>query len=290
MFLKYSCPLLTVLGLVGLYSLGAVLGRPEVAIASLGQRSNFAYVKLAGTVCDVPRFYLSPGSADPTAGSLEFCLDDGTGRTRIKTFEDATRRIVNEGKVPALGDRGSVIGNFQMRSYRHSVVVGAPEELTFSRPEPSRKVRSDEVAWAAQTDFAELERVTVTGYVSFVKTRDDSAYEAGFSLSGGKRTDANGKRRYLSIVFSWSQLEQWGAVAAGQNEWAAAPPKGSLVEVTGVLSYEGFGKWAGWKLHPAEVGDIRVLKGPDEKRWKEGPRAGRPARRMPAPAGREGQP
>lgn len=263
--LKYTTPVLAFIGLFMLQQLGQSIGNPQVKLDQLNRKSNFAYVQLEGTVCETPRFYLSVGAQDPTSGSLEFCLDDGTGRTRVKTYEDATRRILEAGKLPAMGDIAHVMGNYNVRTHRNSLIVGAPEEISVSRPPPSAEVKSATLAWASRDDFTDLQRVKVTGWVSFTNIkRGPKSFNAFVALWGGTRKDSKGKKRYARIVFPWTVLEMEGVLKRTDEAWEGAPRKGMKVAVTGALRWEGKGSYAGWKLYPATTSDIQVLEVKDE--------------------------
>lgn len=261
---KYLAPMLAIAGLLYLRHLGQSMGNPQVSIAELTRRSNFATVQLRGKVCDVPRFFLASGSSDPTTGTLDFWLDDGSGRIRVKSYEDATRRIFEHGKVPSLGDEVTAIGNVQVRAHRQSFIVGAPQQLEIARSEPVDEVTAPEVAWGERDEFEDLSRIRVTGWVSFSETRrSDNRYSATVALSGGKRKDGRGKRRYFRIVFPWMLLEMEGVVKRDDEAWTSAPAKGTRVAVTGALRYEGRGRYAGWKLYPASIEELELLEEDD---------------------------
>ena len=262
---KYASPIIGIIGILVLGYLGKTIGNPMVKVSSLTEQSNFAYVQLEGVVCDTPRLYHASGSDDPTAGTLQFCLDDGTARTRVKTYEDATRRIVKAGKIPAVGDRVHVMGNFQIRMHRHSLVVGAPEELTITRPPPLADYKPRDIATAARDGFNEFDRVRVVGkvYRSYVrregKRKDGKSYknyEAKIRLSAGK---IDGKWANVDVVIPWTVLELAGAILPGDPKWEGAPPSGSRVSVTGALRYEDTSFSKGWRLYLADPGEIELL-------------------------------
>lgn len=258
--LKYTTPILGFVGLFFLQQLGQSIGNPQVKLNELTRESNFAYVQLEGTVCETPRFYLALDAQDPTSGSLEFCLDDGTGRTRVKTYEDATRRVIEAGKIPALGDIAHVMGNYNVRTHRNSLIVGAPEELTIIRPEPTQEVKSATLAWAKRDDFKDFERTRLVGWVSFTNIkRGPKSFDAYIALYGGTQKDKRGKKRYAKVIFPWTVLEMSGAMKLTDEAWVGAPQKGMKIAVSGALQWEGRGSYAGWKLYPASPADIEVL-------------------------------
>lgn len=263
--LKYSCPILAILGMILLHHLGATIGNPLVKLEDLDRTSNFAYVQLEGTVCEPPRFYHASGSDDPTAGTMEFCLDDGTGRTRVKTYEDATRRVVRQKKVPSTGDTVHITGNFQTRTHKHSIIVGSPDEIEIRKPPVVASLTAPELAWAEAGDFSELDRVEVTGWVSFHyndRTHKAGKYAVVVNVSGGKRRDDNGRKRYLRVELPWSRLELEGVISRNATTWEAIPPKGAKLKVTGVVKYQKKGRSKGWRVYPAWASDIEIIEPP----------------------------
>jgi len=269
---KYSSPILAVIGMLILHHLGATIGNPLVKLESLDRTSNFAYIKLQGVVCDAPRFYHVPGSDDPTAGTMEFCLDDGTGRTRVKTYEDATRRIVRRKKVPSQGDSVLVTGNYQTRMHKHSLIVGSPAQIEITQPPVVRELTAPELVWAGEDEFNDMDRVTVTGWVSFNyndRTHPKGKYNVVVNVSGGKRRDENGKKRYLRVELPWSKLELEGVIVQDATEWTGIPERGTRVKVTGTVKYFKRGRSRGWRISPAWAADIEVLEEPQSRRGKK---------------------
>jgi hypothetical protein len=259
---KYLSPLLAVAGMFYLHQLGKTEGNPRVKLEQLGPTSNFAYVTVEGTVCEEPRFYKATGSLDPTAGSLEFCLDDGTAQTRVKTYEDATRRVIAERKLPALGDHVKVTGNYQTRVNKDSIVVGSPHEIEILGLEAPLELNVADVARASKDRFEALTPAVVTGWVQFNYNDRDKGYSAVLHLSQEK---AKGKReRYLRVELPYSRLELEGVMTPGARGWAGIPEPGSKVQVRGNLKWSGKGKHPGWRLHPAWAADIEVLERPAE--------------------------
>lgn len=261
---KYLTPILGIAGIFLLQHLGQTMGNPRVSLADLTERSNFAFVEVEGVVCDVPRLYHAVGSDDPTAGTLEFCLDDGTAQTRVKTYEDATRRIIDAGRVPAMGDRVIAVGNYQRRTHRHSMIVGAPEELTITTPAPEAEIDARDLAVAPRDAYADLSRVRVTGRIHKTVAARESKnkgftrtnYNAELTFTGVKQ---DGAWLNAKVVLPWSLLELAGEMSRTDPAWAGAPVKGAMIRVTGALRYERFGKQAGWRIYPRGVADIEVI-------------------------------
>jgi len=259
---KYLSPLLAIAGMFFLHHMGKTSGNPLVKVGDLGPTSNFAYIVLEGTVCEEPRFYRATGSQDPTAGSLEFCLDDGTGQTRVKTYEDATRRVIAQRKLPALGDHVRVTGNFQTRLNKHSIIVGSPHEIEILTLEAPLELTVGDVATANKDRFEPLTSAVVTGYVQFNYNDRDKGYSAVVHRSQERQKQK--RERFLRVEVPYSRLELEGMVSVGARSWGGIPEPGSRVRVIGNLKWSGKGKHPGWRLHPAWAADIQVLERPAE--------------------------
>ncbi len=259
-WLKYLSPLLAIAGMVYLNHLGKTEGNPRVKVGDLGPTSNFAYVVVEGTVCEEPRFYRATGSQDPTAGSLEFCLDDGSGQTRVKTYEDATRRVIAEKKLPAMGDHVRVTGNFQTRLNKHSIIVGSPHEIEILGLDEPIELSVEDIARAPKEKFEPLTPAIVTGWVQFNYNDRNKGYSAVIHLSQDR--EKKKKERYLQVELAFSRLELEGLMSPGARSWAGIPEAGSKLKVKGSLKWNGKGKHPGWRLHPAWVADIEVLERP----------------------------
>ncbi len=262
---KYLTPILAILGMFGLKYMGDTMGNPLMKIGDLGRTSNFAYVQLEGKVCAEPRFYHAAGTDDPTAGTMEFCLDDGSGQTRVKTYEDATRRILRQRKVPSRGDTVHVTGNFQTRTHKHSLIVGSPHEIEITQKPIVANLTSQELAWSAPDSLDDNARVVVEGTLR--KSWNDRAkgkYTVVLFLDGGNRKDENGFYRNVRVELPWSRLEMDGTIPRGANSWENIPAKGSKLRVTGVAKYKDSKKYSGWRLYAGWVTDIEVVGGAKE--------------------------
>ena len=259
MAFKYLSPVLAVIGLVVLHQLGQAMGNPLVSIAELGRTSNFAYVQVKGYVCDVPRFYRATAAEDPHSGTLEFCLDDSTGRTRVKTYQDATRRLIRQGKVPAFGDRVTVTGNYQVRTHRHSLILGASEELEISRPPVSDPTPLPRLLSARPGEFADGERVRVLGQVQAVPGKQkDFAHRFLLTISQEDLKDRP-KKGALTVNLPWSTLELAGETEAGDRSLPRFLEPGSWVSVTGALRQSTSPRFGWFSLYPAGLPEMEEV-------------------------------
>lgn len=161
--LKYSSPILTVIGLVSLSFLGRSFGVQPVKIKDLNRKANYAQVKLVGRVSDEVRFHAS--DRDPGSGSLEFEVDDGTDTIRIRAYDDVTEEVQASGKVPGLGDQVEVIGSYQYKARRHFIILGSANDLLIRRDRPEK---ATPIAWLRDPQARGLQagqRVKITGRV-----------------------------------------------------------------------------------------------------------------------------
>jgi hypothetical protein len=258
--IKYSSPFLAVLGILVLHQLGQVQGHPLVRVGELTPRSNFAYVRIAGTVCEAPRVYAAAGSQEADSSALEFAVDDGTGRIKVKTYEDATRRVVASGNVPVMGDKVEVLGNLQFRGSKKSLVVGAAEEIRVTGAAQAMQMDAGKLASIGEDEVASFSTVEVTGWVKALgNQRKPGSYSAYFTLRGEDRDGLEGERKSVKVSIQWKLLEADGSVKSGDGVWASAPAPGTWVTVKGAVRYDATGKYPGWTVTPGHVSDIRRL-------------------------------
>ena len=163
--IKYSSPFLAILGIVFLSVLGKIYGRPEVMVADLDRKANFAQVQLCGRVSDAPRFHAADTSGKGSS-SFEFELDDDTGLIRVRCYEDTYEEMLKQGKVPGFGDRVTLIGNYQYRAKRQFVILGAAEDLQIEREKPGLATAIQSVVAGDEGGSFIGRRVRVTGRVA----------------------------------------------------------------------------------------------------------------------------
>jgi DNA/RNA endonuclease YhcR with UshA esterase domain len=147
-----------VLGTVGLAVLWLVASRaevPTIAIGQAGATMNLAYVRVDGRCTDVPSY-------DPESDTLSFWIADETGELRVTSYRAETRALMEQGTVPALGDRVSVAGTLRIREDFRSLTIDVPEQVAITRVEPVACV----VAAIGPDDA--YRRVRVRGQVSEV--------------------------------------------------------------------------------------------------------------------------
>ena len=164
--LKYSMPILTVVGLFLLGALGRSFGVQPVKIKDLGRKSNYAQVRLAGRVSDDVRFHAK--EEEGAGGSLEFELDDGTDTIRIRAYDDVSAEVQAAGKVPGFGDQIEVIGSYQYKARRHFIILGSAADLQIQREKPETATPLAWIRSARERGLSAGQRVKITGRVQGV--------------------------------------------------------------------------------------------------------------------------
>jgi len=117
---------------VGLAVLWFAATRAEVPLVQIGQANatmNMAYVRLQGRCTRAPTY-------DLDSDYLSFWIEDDTGEIYVSAYRAETRQIIEEGRVPALGDRVEVAGTLRVREDFLSLTIDVPDQLKITRVEP----------------------------------------------------------------------------------------------------------------------------------------------------------
>ncbi len=126
---KVAAILLATAGLVLLWFAAT---RAEVDLIQIGQAGatmNMAYVRLEGRCTREPAY-------DPESDYLSFWLEDDTGEIRVSAYRAETRQLIEQGRVPALGDVVEVTGTLRVREDFYALTVNVPEQLRITRADP----------------------------------------------------------------------------------------------------------------------------------------------------------
>jgi DNA/RNA endonuclease YhcR with UshA esterase domain len=126
---KLAAIVLATVGLAILWFAATRAEVPTVAIGRAGATMNLAYVRVEGRCTRVPSY-------DSRTGYLSFWIADETGELHVASYRAETQVLIEEGRVPALGDRVVVAGTLRIREDFRSLTVNAPEEVVIARPEP----------------------------------------------------------------------------------------------------------------------------------------------------------
>lgn len=133
---KYISVIISTLGLVLLLFFARNVKTPEVKISDLGPLSNFAHVRVVGTVS-------KSFGIHPKWKSLGFILSQGTGASRktirISAYSKVAKKIQKEGLIPNKGDIVSVEGQVRFQKDSPSLLINAPEFLSIIRRSTSKK-------------------------------------------------------------------------------------------------------------------------------------------------------
>lgn len=244
--LKYLSPILTVVGIAFLFQFGASRGNPEVKIQQLGRRTNFAQVRVEGSVVEAPRFYRSVGNDAPGAGSLEFAVDDGTGVLKIRAYEDATVELVRTGSIPGAGDKVAILGTYQYKAKADFLILGAAAALKIEAPEvsevtPIRRLTQRGARLKSGT------RVRIVGEVQ----------DAKLGRFSWQMTVADEAKNQVRVELAESVLDLFGLKQGDAVKWPDAPGPGDRVAVDGTLTWSRFHK--GWMISAASPRDLEKV-------------------------------
>ena len=249
--IKYSMPVLTVVGLFLLAAMGRQYGVQPVQIKDLSRKSNYAQVRLAGRISDEIRFHAK--DEEGAGGSLEFDLDDGTDVIRVRAYDDVTDELRRAGKIPGVGDQVVVDGSYQYKARRHFIILGSADALQIVREKPAT---ATPIAWLRNPEekgLAAGQRLKVTGRIEDAK---DGPYDRRLWL-----VDPAGAG--IAISISSGLLDAHGA-AHPAAVYVAALKVGDVVTCCGSLA-QTKGRARTWQLAPAAPDDFAAA---DESTWR----------------------
>ena len=126
---KLAVVLLATVGLVGLWAVAVHTEIPTVPIGRVSATMNLAYVRVMGRCSRSPSY-------DPRSGTLSFWIADDSGDIRVSSYGAETRALIEERRVPALGDEIVVAGTLRVSEDFGTLTVDVPEHLTISRADP----------------------------------------------------------------------------------------------------------------------------------------------------------
>ena len=126
---KIAAVVLVTVGLAILWFAATHAEVPLVQIGQVGATMNMAYVRLEGHCTRAPTY-------DPESDYLSFWIEDDTGEIRLSAYRAETRRIIEQGLVPALGDLVEVAGTLRVREDFLSLTINVPEQMKITRAEP----------------------------------------------------------------------------------------------------------------------------------------------------------
>jgi DNA/RNA endonuclease YhcR with UshA esterase domain len=204
--IKIAAVGVAVVGLLFLWFLAIRAESPLVPIGQVGAAMNLAYVRLEGRVIRGPSF-------DPDSHALAFWLADDTGEIYVAAYRHEAEELMVLERVPALGDRVSLVGTLRIREDFVSLTINAADQVTVTKPEPSDRS-------VAEIDlYSELERVRLRGQVRDIR----SPYE-GLTLIGLR--DATGA---IEVAVPEETLALTGDLVT--------PLPGQTVEVEGTVTF-----------------------------------------------------
>ncbi|MDD5091954.1 MAG: hypothetical protein PHQ23_13690, partial [Candidatus Wallbacteria bacterium] len=215
---------------------------PQVKLAGLGQRNNYAQVIVEADVSGDLRYYKNVLGGEEFGGSLEFQVDDGTDVMKIRCYDEATSELIRERKLPAQGDRITVRGTFQSRGKTRSIILGSAYGISISRSRPGQIMTWNEISGLTQNAGVLTEgRVLSAKYnryrMEFII--DDGAGNTAIAYIPGSILDALG-------------------IPEENRIWEGMPQAGDLVRVSGIAVIER-GRDPGFSIALALPEDIRKV-------------------------------
>ena len=126
---KITAVVLATVGLVILWFAATHAKVPLIQIGQAGATMNMAYVRLQGRCTRAPSY-------DPESEYLGFWIEDDTGEVRVSTYRAETRQIIEQNRIPALGDLVEVAGTLRIRENFLSLTANVPEQLKITRADP----------------------------------------------------------------------------------------------------------------------------------------------------------
>lgn len=155
-YLKLACLVLAIVGVALLVYAASGTATPTTKIGNVGATMNYAFVRIEGIVTRGPLY-------DADAGTLRFYVADETGELQATAFRDVTATLLEQRKIPSVGDKIVLDGTLRVRDDFSSLNVAAADKVMLTPP-LSEKVNIAEIG----TDD-ELRFVQVTGDVREIR-------------------------------------------------------------------------------------------------------------------------
>lgn len=249
--IKYSTPILAILGLVLLGYMGKTHGVQAVKIKELNRKSNYAQIQLVGHVSGDVRFHAS--DTDDGSGSLEFELDDGSDTIRIRAYDDVSAEVLAAGKIPGLGDRVELIGSYQYKARRHFIILGSANDLTILREKPETATPIGWLGNPEQNGLKPAQRLKITGRIDDITS---GLYDRRLVVA-----DPAGARTAISIP---TGVLEMGGAEAPAVKFIEGLKVGDYVTCIGGLT-QTKSRLRTWQLSPAAPDELVAA---DEQTWR----------------------
>jgi DNA/RNA endonuclease YhcR with UshA esterase domain len=153
---RYGAIVLAVAGLFAVWMVARSSDVPVVRISDVGGTMNWAFVQVGGIVTRYPTY-------DQESGALQFWIDDGTGEIMVLADRAESATLASAGKVPALGDRVTVVGTLRVKDDFQYLVVELAEKMSVEPIEPAQYAVGEIVAGQVR------QKVLVQGQVREVR-------------------------------------------------------------------------------------------------------------------------
>ncbi len=181
---------------------------PVTKIKDLGLTDNYNFIRIHGKIVGYPWVYEN----DYKVTSFRFKVDDGTGTITVKLYGNVIKRMVEEGKIPAMGDVVDIKGTYMYNS--NSLVLNDVDYLIIEKPK-SRAISIRNITSAAPWEYSTGERVNVAGNITSVRE-----FSFGFICSLDDEFDVVIPRAYYSLnVLNLSALASGYVRIYGALQW-----------------------------------------------------------------------
>jgi len=249
--IKYSTPILAILGLVLLSYMGKTYGVQPAKIKDLNRKSNYAQVQLAGQVSGDVRFHAS--DTDDASGSLEFELDDGTDTIRIRAYDDVSAEVLAAGKVPGFGDQVVLTGSYQYKARRHFIILGSAADLEILREKPTSATPIGWLANPEQNGLKTAQRLKITGRIQEITP---GQYDRRLVV-----VDPAGSQTLISIP---AGVLEMGGAESPTVKFIEGLKAGDYVTCIGGLT-QTKNRMRAWQISPATPDELVAA---DEQAWR----------------------
>jgi DNA/RNA endonuclease YhcR with UshA esterase domain len=154
---RYSSLAVALAGLAVLWFFSQRSAVPTVKIGQAQATMNFAYVRVAGRVVELPSY-------DPASDYLSFWIEDDSGQMLVSSYRSTTQELVRAGRVPDVGDEVTLEGTLRIRDESVLLTLASAETVHALHP----KLVAREIGTITAADA--LSAVTVRAQVRQIET------------------------------------------------------------------------------------------------------------------------
>ena len=110
----------------------------EMNIGDITKKQNYAYLEIEGRVVEDSRYdFIISDTGEILPNSISFKIDDGTGLLDVRTYQEVTKELIREKKIPVNGDWVKVVGNVNFRGDYKAMTLQSVDQLKIIKETPS---------------------------------------------------------------------------------------------------------------------------------------------------------